>query len=163
MSPLDSSRLRAEAVRIARNNVGYGEHNRTFLAAIGSPPRAEWCAIFASYCYSKAARNLKLPEPAWAYRKPGFPEPGAKRLVKQLGKVGSIWRAGDEDYDIRPGDLVCWSRGVLGWTGHVGIVSELGSSGLYFKSIEGNVRGRVVERTHHTNEPKLYRFASLQP
>lgn len=162
MTGLDSSRLRHEAVRIARSNLGYGEHNPRFLTAIGSPASYAWCAIFASYCYSRAATNLKLPEQAWCYRRKNVPEPGAKRLTKNMGKVGSIYRPYECDADQpQVGDLVCWSRGVLGWQGHVGIVTEVGSSGLYFRSIEGNVGAKVVERTHTFDEPKLWRFASL--
>lgn len=161
MSPLHTSRLRAEAVRIARSNVGYGEHNRTFLALIGAKPDAEWCAVFVAYCYSKAAGNLKLPRTDWCFRRPGLLEPGAKRLTKNLGKVGSIWKPFECDAD-RPmaGDLVCWSRGILGWTGHVGIIAEMHKGG--FISIEGNVGQKVVQRWHSFDEPKLWRFASIE-
>lgn len=166
LSPLDTSRIRAEVVRIARKNLGYGEHNRNFLGLLRAPVKAEWCAYFASYCYSKAYTNLGFGVPTWAYRKLNRPEPGAKRLVKNLGKVGSTWlnNPTDTGYEPLPGDLVCWHRrtGLLSWTGHVGIVTETNlSSG--FRSIEGNVGGKVVERFHLYTEPKLYRFASLEP
>lgn len=161
MTPLDHSRLRAEVVRIAESNIGYGEHNSRFLTAIGSPAHYDWCAIFASYPYRTASLNLKLPTPLWCYRRPNVPEPGAKRLVKQLGAVGSMWKPSACDVtQPRIGDLVAWNRGILGWTGHVGIVVELKPFG--FKSIEGNVGGKVVLKSHSWNEPKLWRFASIE-
>ena len=166
MTALDHSRLRAEVVRIARANVGYGEHNRNFLAAIGSPANAEWCAVFAGYCYRKAHANLKLPPPIWVFANypasRGRLQLGAKGLTKALGRAGSIWKPYQCDSNRpKPGDLVCWSRGVLGWTGHVGIVSEV-MSGDWFRSVEGNVGRKVVERIHHLDETKLWRFASVE-
>jgi hypothetical protein len=50
---------------------------------------------------------------------------------------------------------------VLGWTGHVGLIESIGDTG--FVSIEGNVGGKVVERFHTWDSPKLYRFASIEP
>jgi hypothetical protein len=90
------------------------------------------------------------------------PEPGAKRLTRNLGAVGSIWKPSECDASRpRPGDLVCWHRGILGWTGHVGIVIGLNYEG--FDTIEGNVSGRVVQRYHTWQSPRLYRFASIEP
>lgn len=161
MSPLDTSRLRHEAVRIARANIGFGEHNSQFLSAIGAKPNDEWCAIFVGYCYRRAAWNLNFPRPAWTMRR-RLPEAGAKRLTKNCGTVGSIWKPYERKLS-HPlvGDLVCWSRGVLGWTGHVGIISEVRDGD--FLTVEGNVNRMVLERRHYYSEPKLWRFASVDP
>lgn len=166
MTLLDTSRIRAEVVRIARANLGYGEHNRNFLTAIGAKADHEWCAIFASYCYSRAHANLKFEPPTWCYRR-NAPEPGAKRLTRGLGSAGRLWKPSERDvaYGLcpKPGDLVCWHRGRLGpldWRGHVGIIFVADSAG--FASIEGNVGRKVVLRNHTYTEPRLWRFASME-
>lgn len=166
MSALDSSRFRAEVVRIAKANLGYGEHNRNFLNAIGARADYEWCAIFAAYCNSKAAANLKFEPATWCYRRRNVLEPGAKRLVRNMGAIGRMWRPAKESEmykasnQPKPGDLACWSRGFLGWQGHVGIVIHAADS--WFETIEGNVGRKVVQRTHTYTEPKLWRFASVE-
>lgn len=163
LGPLDRSRLRAEAVRVAQANVGFGEHNPRFLPAIGAKPDYEWCAVYAGYCYRKAYEKLKLAAPAWTMRGK-VPEPGAKRLVKNLGAVGRRWKptkTGRAHHLVLPGDLVCWSRGILGWTGHVGIVTEVYHDS--FVSVEGNVKQKVAVKHHTYAEPKLWRFASIEP
>lgn len=165
MSALDISRFRHEVCRIARANLGYGEHNPNFLNAIGARADHEWCAIFAAYCNSKAAASLKLEPATWCYRRRNVLEPGAKRLVRNLGKVGRIWKRSELDLRTgvnipRHGDLVCWKRGILGWQGHVGIV--LHAADGWFESIEGNVGGKVVLRQHKYTEPRLWRFASVE-
>ncbi len=62
------------------------------------------------------------------------------------------------------GDLVCWSRGLLPWQGHVGIVTHpaVGPSG--FKYIAGNEGkdGEVKERTASYRDYNLWRFAGLR-
>ncbi len=167
MSPLDTSRLRAEVVRYAHANLGYGEtegNNRgRFIRALGGVDGQEWCAIFAGYCYRKAYQSLKMPMPDWLFRRRNVPEPGAKRLTRGLGRVGSIWRPDECDGNRpRPGDLVCWSRGLLGWQGHVGIVTEVDHSYVWYTSGNEGRDGTVKSRIVDPSNPKLWRFASIE-
>ena len=163
MDQLINSRLRNEVVRLARRNLGYGEtggnNSGRFIRALGGRDGDEWCALFVGWLYRKSCEELKLYEPEWCYRKPGKLELGAKALTKALGRVGAIWDPSKVDRKPRPGDIVCWSRGILGWQGHVGIVSEV--SGPLFRYIAGNEgRGGTV-RERPGSYYKLWRFASL--
>jgi hypothetical protein len=155
--------IRQKVCWVARSNLGFGEeggNNRgRFIDAIGGKQGQEWCATFAGYCYQRAYEEV-------AERMPFERSQGAKRLTKNLGAVGHIWKPGERD--VLPGDLVCWNRGVLGWTGHVGIVVEVDTAHFgdialpVFTTIEGNVGGKVVMRNHNYTEPKLWRFAGLR-
>jgi hypothetical protein len=166
MNTFDYSRLRYEAVRVARANLGYGETEGNnagrFIRAMGGADGNEWCALFAGYCYRRAYENLKLDTPQWCFRRPGVLELGAKALTKALGRAGRIFKP---SAPVAPlvGDLVAWSRGMLSWQGHVGIVTEVRAD--YFNYIAGNEgkNGRVVHRRGSYTNPKLWRFASVQP
>ena len=153
--------VRQRVVQVAERNLGYGEtegNNRgRFIRAIGGKDGQEWCATFAGYCYERAFEEVGLPM-SFARSQ------GAKRLCKNLGAVGYIDRLEEPRSGVPlgvplVGDLACWSRGTLGWTGHVGIVVE--ASGKGFCTIEGNVGGKVVWRQHRYGEPKFWRFAGL--
>jgi hypothetical protein len=166
VSPLDSSRIRAKVVYVAMSNIGFGEtegNNRgRFIRALGGIDGQEWCAVFAGYCYRRAFDKLKMRQPEWLYRRPWVPEPGAKRLTKNLGRVGRIW-APDHDFpEARPGDLVCFTRGILGWQGHVGIVLHYHRNGTvdYIAGNEGR-NGKVAVHNSGDSKLKLWRFASL--
>lgn len=172
VTALDYSKLRHEAVRISRANLGYketeGPNAGKFIRAMGGTDGAEWCALFAGYCYRRAYEECGyvLGPKAWMYRRPGKLELGAKALTKALGRVGRIFSTSGMPM---PGDLVCWSRGILGWQGHVGIVTEpmhirYGDNPA-FKYIAGNEGrdGAVKERIAYYDNPKLWRFASVQP
>jgi hypothetical protein len=161
MSPLDTSRLRHEAVRIARSNIGYGDEGTNsgrFINALGGKPGREWCALFVGYCYRRAYDNLGFEVPTWVYRRADVLETGAKALTKACGRIGRIWKPSVTAPMV--GDLVCWSRGVLGWQGHVGIVTRIDPLG-HFDYISGNEGklGTVLERQAPT--ARLWRFASV--
>lgn len=147
--------IRQYVAEVAKKNLGYGEtggNNRgLFIRAIGGKEGQEWCATFAGYCYERAYEMAKQPMPFERSQ-------GAKRLVKNLGAVGYLTKP-DRALPL-VGDLVCWSRGVLGWTGHVGVIVE--RTGAGFRTIEGNVGGKVVCMTHRYSDPKLWRFAGLR-
>jgi hypothetical protein len=152
--------LRNQIVRIARANLGFddrGSNSGRFIRALGGVQGADWCALFAGYCSRRAYEELKLPPPAWCYRYRGVLETGAKALTRALGRVGAVYKP--HEYNPLPGDLVCWSRGLLGWQGHVGIVTE---GGQYIAGNEGR-SGRVHERPISSCHLKLWRFASLSP
>lgn len=156
--------IRERVVHVARSNVGYGEQGSNnagkFIHAIGGNNGDEWCALFAGYCYRRAHQILELDPPEWAYRRKGVPEKGAKRLTRNLARVG---RRFSDPAQARPGDLVCWSRGRLGWQGHVGVV--LYERGGIITSIEGNV-GRYPSKVrlfqHDVTKERLYMFASME-
>lgn len=161
-------RLVASAIYVAQRNVGYGEdsdlgnNQGKWLALIGSQPGWEWCAVAASWPYRRAAQMMNIDQPAWCYRRPGVIEPGARALVRAMGKVGRLYR---EPAEARPGDLVLWTR----WVGvrrkaHVEFV-EVGDDGLV-STIAGNVGrfpAKVRRLTHDVSkEPHFETFASLR-
>jgi hypothetical protein len=166
VSPLDISRIRAHVIYVAHSNLGYGETEGNtrgkFIRAIGGIEGQEWCAVFAGYCYRRAFDKLKMVPPTWLYRRPYVPEPGAKRLTKNLGSVGRIWAPHPDETEPQPGDLVCFSRGILGWQGHVGIVLRECPDGSvdYIAGNEGR-KGRVAVHNSADSKLKLWRFASL--
>jgi cell wall-associated NlpC family hydrolase len=166
MTGIDYSRIRHQVVRIARANLGYddnGTNSGQFIRAMGGRDGQDWCALFAGYCYRRAYEELGLSPPVWAFT--NYPasrgklklQLGAKALTKGLGRAGRMFR--EEDMNPAPGDLVCWSRGLLGWQGHVGIVTE---GGQYIAGNEGR-SGRVHERPISACHLKLWRFATVQP
>jgi hypothetical protein len=164
-------KLVEKALYVANANEGYGESSRNnhgpFIEAIGGVPGREWCAIFVSYCYRQAAHLLGTDVPFDVWRRdlrgrPKFLEPSAKALVKKVGDAGRLFT---DPTQARPGDLVCWSRGVTGWQGHVGIVTHVfpAAPGC-IESMEGNVGAfpaRVKTIKHNVTRERLWRFASL--
>jgi hypothetical protein len=160
--------LLERVILFARANIGYGEteaNNRgPFIDAIGGNKLTlkdpQWCALYAGYCYRKAYAALTPAPapPAWLFRRPGVPEPGALRLVTGLASVGGDF--GDPTKAV-PGDLVLWKR-----TGghHVGVVESVEDD--IIRTIEGNV-GRFpakVKRLMHDvgREPHFKYFATLR-
>ena len=142
------SSLGLDALRIAISEIGNGEvggnnsgpHIARYkgIADDGDPDDdGAWCASFVSWCFESAAkaRGIQLP-----FRK----SHGAKRLFKNIGESGEYVT------NPKPGDVVCWDRGVKGsWQGHIGIVEKIENGILY--TVEGNV-GRypsIVRRFQH--------------
>jgi hypothetical protein len=163
LSPLDKSRLRAHVVELARSAIGLKEEGANnsgpFIEAMGGKSGAEWCGLFVGWVYRMACDDLGLPAPAWAYRPMGGYQTGAKALTKALGRAGRIKKpsAIGSGWSVQPGDIVCWSRGVLGWQGHVGIVTE----GMrYIAGNEGR-NGTVLERRIADSKLTLWRYASV--
>lgn len=156
-------RLGERALVVARANLGYGEqgaNNRgRFVEAIGGAQGAPWCAAFAGYCYRRAYW-LEGSEPgSWLFRRPSVPETGARALVKAMGRAGRLFK---DPSEARPGDLVCWARG-LGWSGHVGVVELVDADGLVH-TIEGNVGAypsKVRRLVHDVSKERLLYFATL--
>lgn len=150
--------VRREVLYVATSNLGFGEQGANnkgrFIEAIGGKPGQEWCAYFAGYCYERAYERLGFDMP---FKRSA----GAKRLTKNLGKVGKLFT---NPLEAKPGDLVCWSRGRLGWQGHVGVVESVDEDGI-IHTIEGNVGrfpAKVKRLTHDVRKERLYRFASLE-
>jgi hypothetical protein len=163
MTALDYSRLRYQVLRIARANLGYGDNGTNsgrFIEAMGGKQGADWCALFAGYCYRRAHEELGLPHPDWVYRRGSSYQTGAKALVKALGRVGALFSPGGARQPL-PGDLVAWSRTRIpgDWRGHVGIVTE---GGKYIAGNEGR-SGKVHERFISDCKLPLWRFASIEP
>jgi len=125
----------ADIVSIAQSQIGMGEiggnnkgiYVRQYLNGQEGLP---WCAGFVSYCIKKAGYDLP-----YLLR--------AKSYLKYGQKV--------ERWNLRPGDLVVFSRE---GGGHIGIVDSVVNNG--FVSIEGNV-GKYparVKRIKHIFEDK---------
>ncbi len=166
MRSIDKSRLRAEAVRLLRSEVGNGEeppksnsgrHVARYLAVQGAKPPAEWCAALQSYCYSIAAQNLGLELPF----KPSL---GAGALIRAVGAVGRLFT---DPLQAVPGDLIGFYRGSLGrldWRRHVGmVVLPVRWTGVVHivcgnESRNGVVRERAVVPAHSEN---FWTFASM--
>ncbi len=151
--------FRRSLIFVARKNAGYG--NPSFLAAIGAREGQNWCSIFGAYCIRRAHEMNCAPVPSWIWRKPYVPEPGAKRLLKNIAKAGR-WLTPDE---VVPGDFVVWHRGALGrfdWRGHFGIVVDRNRT--TFQHVSGNAGKppQVRERRGSFDDPKLWRFAGLR-
>lgn len=156
--------IREAALEVAKRNV-FGEEGANnsgkFIEAMGGRPGSEWCGLYQHYNYRRAYEISGRWPPAWLYRRKGVPETGAKRLVKNLAAVG---RSFMDPMQARPGDLVCWSRGTLGWQGHVGMVVSVDEDGI-IKTLEGNVGkfpAKVKYLTHDVTKERLYMFASLE-
>jgi hypothetical protein len=159
---VSASDIRALVLWTAQKNLGFGEEGANnagrFIHAIGGRDGQEWCALFAGYCYEKAFERYGEIHPEWLYRRPGVPEPGAKRLVDALGKGGVRFKRPE---DALPGDLVAWRRGLT--KGHVAVVERV-SDGLVH-TIEGNTGAfpaKVRRLVHDVSKERLYTFAGLR-
>lgn len=124
----------------------------------GRPLRVphSWCASFVSYCFLRAAKELKRDAPFKGSR-------GAKDLVRQAS------RSGREIPDPEPGAIIAWHRGGVSWQGHVGIVEVYDPTSDLLITIEGNknVRGQQFARVERFSEPRgrwrkrLYKIARV--
>lgn len=159
--------LRQEVTRIARANLGFGEeesnNNGRLMRAIGGKPGAEWCALFAGYCYRKSYMVLDLDGQEWCWRSPGAPEVGAKALIKAAWSAGAL-RFTDPELAL-PGDLICWHRrtGPISWKGHIGVVEAV-TDGIV-STIEGNVGrfpAKVKRLSHDVAKERFYGFAGFR-
>ena len=161
----DPSVLGIAALEIAIENIGNGEEGGNnsggFVEMLhgknydGDPDDdGSWCAAFISHCFEIACGRLGVLMP---FKRSG----GAKRLYRNIGDAGEFINS-EFIEEPRPGDVVCWDRGVKGsWQGHIGIVEKCENGILY--TVEGNV-GRypsVVQRFSHNLDlqPRLEGFA----
>ena len=125
----------ASPVSFAESQIGKGEttgDNRgAYIRKIGKEGQP-WCAYFVSYCL-----NLKKPIP------------NARGFLKAYSRV----------LQPRRGDIVVWSRGRDGRSGHVGLIKAVYKG--YFEAIEGNTgafpsKVRVVR--HKLNDKAILGF-----
>jgi hypothetical protein len=160
--------LVARVLGVAEESVGFGEdtvnNEGAWLEQIGSRPGWEWCAVSASWPWRRAHELLDLDPPAWAFRRPGVIEPGARALVHAMGKVGRLYKDPSES---RPGDLVLWTRWVLvkgipTRKAHVGLVEREDGGLVYtFEGNVGKVPAKYKRMTHDVaKEPHFETFAS---
>lgn len=166
MTALDYSKLRYLVTQVARSCLGQhevGGNNRgPFIEAMGGRPGEEWCGLLVNYVFRRAYDELRLPYPAWLYRRGTKLETGARALTRALGAHGRIKRPevgfAECGWSVRPGDIVCWSRGTLGWQRHVGIVTE----GMRYIAGNEGFDGAVKERRIADSKLKLWRYASVE-
>lgn len=165
-----NDRIRELVVHVAASNIGFGEttgNNRgRFIDLIGgeliSTDNPEWCALFAGYCYRRAYQLLGQTEPAWLFRRPGVPEPGARRLVRGLGDMAGMYTY-ENSRLVKPGDLGLLERK----GGHHVFVVEKQIEGVVH-TIAGN-EGRFPSKVKRTvrfkdgrNEKNFVCFAGLR-
>lgn len=130
-------------VSVAQSQIGKGElwgNNRGFYVKqyLNGRENLPWCAGFVSYCAKKAGLNIRYTLRA-----------------KDFIKYGKSLK----EYEIRPGDLVVFSRQ---GGGHVGIIIEIGE--LHFATIEGNVGkypAKVKTFIHKYSEKSIVGFVRL--
>lgn len=153
--------LSVKALHVATKNIGYGEDEGNnlgrFIRAIGGKPGAEWCATFVGYCFARAWGLLGFPGQGVPFDRSS----SAKRLTKNIGRAGRLFT---DPREALPGDVICWSRGVLGWQGHIGIVERVDPDGIVH-TIEGNVGrypAKVKRLAHDITKERFWRFASLR-
>jgi CHAP domain len=154
-----SGSLRSRMIAIAKAEVGTKEHpsgtNRVRYSAWYSDEAgasdfavSPWCAMFVTWCASKAGSTVVNPRDArWAYCP--FVVDAARHARDGLSLVSRD--------DVEPGDLVLFD-----WDGdhvadHIGLVEARGSGGT-FTTIEGNTSttsqnngGEVMRRERDTD------------
>lgn len=96
-----------------------------------APVGSSWCSAFVSWCYFKAAWDLKHP---------GFPyQVAAKGLWNWMKRRGFTKSRISVP---QPGDIIFfWRVSVDDWRGHVGLVHHYENNKIY--TIEGNRSPRV--------------------
>lgn len=156
-------------LEVAYKNQGYGEEGGNnagaFIKALGGRGRPAWCALYAGHPYRRAfeMQGFDPTEVApWLYRVPedAVAEPGARRLVEGLGKVGRLFTNVE---GLRPGDLCLWDR--VGGE-HVGIFTHFDHlQDELIWTLEGNVGrppAKVRPFQHDTEtESHFLTFASI--
>lgn len=92
-----------------------------------TPPPANWCAGFVSWCYRHAPGGIPFRYSL-----------GARDVRNQFQRKG--WTYAARDGLPEPGDIVVWWRGQQeGWQGHIGLVHHYSDGILY--TVEGNKGG----------------------
>lgn len=170
MSALSQRALELAIAEIGNGEIGgnnrgphvdrYREQGRT--GGVGGD--GAWCAAFVSYCYRRAAAELRCSLPFET-------SAGAKRLIKNLGgcKAGSFIDPVLFAPNLGPvgGSLICWHRGALGaldWRGHIGFVVGYDGDTDTIVTVEGNKRP-VVDRFTYPNgvwRKRVFRLAALK-
>lgn len=130
------AKFRATVVAIATAEIGYQEQrgNNTKYGAELHMNGVSWCAIFASWCYVQAAKQLGVPNPlaglqtpfGYAHVTTAYDSAVRKRLVVPA----------NDPSPLLPGDLAFWDHdGIPYGPGHTGIWTPKGI-------IEGNTNQR---------------------
>lgn len=167
---MDLSTFRRDLVNEARSNLGYNGSYRNFFEILGVKKGQNWCSIFGAYCIRRAFAKQGYSAPDWIWRRTWVPEPGAKRLLKNIASVKADTYQGRwlKPEEVCPGDFVVWNRTKIpgDWRGHFGIVVERGRfAGSGFSHVSGNAGHppKVRERiTGEFSDPMLWRFAGLR-
>ncbi|KKM69513.1 hypothetical protein LCGC14_1450150 [marine sediment metagenome] len=147
-----------QALGVAIRELGNGEQGRNNAGRDviryrdGADTDGAWCASFVSYCFSRAARQLR--------KEFTLRSAGARKLYKNIGRAGKF--IGKDPRKALPGDVICWKRGKT-WGGHIGQVERF-SDGIIW-SVEANVGifpARVRRMQHDVaHETNLIGFARL--
>lgn len=104
----------------------------------GTPPPANWCAAFVSWCFREALGNGNV---VFGY------SIGAQDVHNRMRRLGHAYQA-TLAQPPQPGDIIVWRRADptdprTGWQGHIGLV--VGFADGYLTTIEGN-RGAFPSR-----------------
>lgn len=143
--PAVRAALRLAVADVARSQIGQHESpprsNRTQYGAWYGMNGSSWCAMFVSWCYDRAARQVGCENPlAGLQSDKGFARvtttyPRAKRWGIVLGS----------DERIMVGDVMIWSKGLpsalVGANGHTGVVTATSATEATFEVVEGNTNG----------------------
>ncbi len=125
---------------LTRLAYGYlGRRDASTFRVPGSKGR-NWCALWITYLFEEL--DWPTPKPDERARR------GAKALTRWVASRGQ-WVINPEDraskcslYPVRKGDVVCWNRGTLSWTGHVALVYSTETDRIL--TIGGNESGAVA-------------------
>lgn len=134
-----------------------GPEIRAYLAGVGVPPPAAWCAAAATAWLRRGAQSLGLAAPV-----PG--SAGALALAGQFERNGLWVPAKLAPQAAAPGWLVFWRRPPGAWQGHVGVLEEVCADGAKFCSIEGNSgpqSDRVARMERRFDDPHLLGLGRL--
>lgn len=131
-------------VWIAEKERGYSENppnsNRTKYGKAFGLDGVPWCALFVSFCYSKAGVTL----PKIGFAKPGFA--GCQTAAAYFAKAGML------TVTPEPGDIVLYDWNQDGRFDHTGIYQRKIDAATFY-AIEGNTAvgndsngGQVMQR-----------------
>lgn len=163
---MDLSTFRRDLITEARNNIGYSGAYKNFFELLGVKEGQNWCSIFGAWCIRKAFTKQGYSAPDWIWRRTWVPEPGAKRLLKNIAAVKGEGYRGRwlKPEEVMPGDFVVWNRTKIpgDWRGHFGIVAERRTNDFHHVSGNSGKPAKVRERLASFNDPMLWRFAGLR-
>ena len=145
LTATERRRLGLKTVELARQSLGvredqgrnWGRWVRLYLQAAGLVFPAPWCAAFVSFKVNQAAGRLGL-KARWPRRAPtAVSSSGIYRWAKREGLLLREPEAG----------CVFLRRG--GPTGyrHTGLVADVDRASRTIRTVEGNVRDQVTQRT----------------
>ena len=126
-------------IKVALAETGTTEKpvNRTKYGKEYGLDRVPWCGIFIWFCFKHAGYDLRYH---------GFSNPASTNARLQDARKAPGWREIKRPRDLRPGDLVIYTFGVVAKgdppddADHVGIATSTVSDGQ-FSAVEGNTSG----------------------